>query len=1284
MKAVAKICTTLLFVSLLSVPIMLISGDQMTVEMLVNPVLDSTQIIALIQNDSALVPLQRAAFIAHDSDSYIDDFAYMAAVPTGVFSHSGTRYVSPVIFVSGSESEQWLVEDWAEYLNADGGVTQAISVGDIHESTLLEIQETLGTRVYPRITGTTPADIAAKLAVSEWSSTDTVVLALAETDFEEPSLTEGSFDYQFLNRATDSSEFLTSITSDSPHSIDFAPPSWAGWIEGSFNWTGPEIMTHTLVDPFGNVVDYSVYVQILRERSTSSVPSPMPLLFWIPRTSNGTWSMVIDPVTVVTDDIEVDYTLTYHPGFSRTIDVPASANWLNVSLSWDNAATDLNLALIDPDGRLAFWAPIGSPLSQPGGESIEFPYPMAGEWTVVAAWLDASAEQNNVDLDWSISTIADDIQYYLESASNGAVLASLLNVPLLYVTETEIPQITQWAINRLGASNLILVDPGALQSSSLTTALSSLGLFVNISTYPGMTSMIRALSGENDIVVTLPIGDGKEFFGPATYSGAFHGAPVFSLCGDDNVVPTRASETWAPYLIGPEIEIYITSRYTTRTENGWYDERIPNKYSMMESADEFTSFVTDRGAYNASATQSVVVVSPVDILKVSFDRSLQSHFSPGRIPSNDPAMASVMINRGSLHRFLYLTADARDSTLLTLYAYTYGGIAVDNDLNAHQIYQIEQIENPLEAAGFTIEPHIGRAAVFSTLASQVAFWSMSTHGTLTELPTDPPLRPNGPGMFSLRDTDLSYGMETATERDHDPPGSVGPDGLVNPVLYSENSHHILVTTAELDASLGNIGSPIVHITACLLGGSRMPEMLMEHGAVGVMAAPRTVYFRAAGLLSIFFTEELAAGNSTGTSLNYALTSVSADYTDPIVGRDPQDYANQQVLYGDPEVHLYYDTTSPRIPGVDPTTTSFDQHIPGRGVIAVAGLGSSSYLPSALSSIGIEFDYYETSNYSDFSEILSLRRTVLVEPGVLSTLQADLSSDQANLERFVNDGGSIVLLGVSGNLSWFPWPLTHDSSSTGSEIVIDDSDHPLVTVPNILGSIVGYEGHFSSVWSNFSVIATDDSSNPVIVAGAIGSGKVAVTTTHPTGLEQSLTLSNAVRWSEEPSLILKNARLSQVIIWEGDYVGITLEIKDLYAENVLGIEIEVWLNSTSVTATQDEPGVFTIDLDGDWTTGRTGTFNLLIHAWREGYDTLTLEIPGFIYIRPSPLPLLLVGGGVLATIVIGYVYMKRRRGESIFSRDRGRKDGRFRDKSEEERRTRREKDERFDAREVFDV
>ena len=47
-------------------------------------------------------------------------------------------------------------------------------------------------------------------------------------------------------------------------------------------------------------------------------------------------------------------------------------------------------------------------------------------------------------------------------------------------------------------------------------------------------------------------------------------------------------------------------------------------------------------------------------------------------------------------------------------------------------------------------------------------------------------------------------------------------------------------------------------------------------------------------------------------------------------------------------------------------------------------------------------------------------------------------------------------------------------------------------------------------------------------------------------------------------------------------------------------------------------------------------------------------------------------------------MKRRRGESIVSRDRGRKDGRFRDKSEEERRTRREKDERFDAREVFDV
>ncbi|MHA2603385.1 MAG: hypothetical protein AM324_014785, partial [Candidatus Thorarchaeota archaeon SMTZ1-83] len=37
--------------------------------------------------------LRRATFVYNDPSSYMDDFAYMAAVPTSVFFHGGAQYV---------------------------------------------------------------------------------------------------------------------------------------------------------------------------------------------------------------------------------------------------------------------------------------------------------------------------------------------------------------------------------------------------------------------------------------------------------------------------------------------------------------------------------------------------------------------------------------------------------------------------------------------------------------------------------------------------------------------------------------------------------------------------------------------------------------------------------------------------------------------------------------------------------------------------------------------------------------------------------------------------------------------------------------------------------------------------------------------------------------------------------------------------------------------------------------------------------------------------------------
>ena len=1224
-----------------------------------------------------VTPLRRATFVASNPESLVDDFAFMAAVPTSTFAYGGHTYVSPLVYYTESESERWLIDDWVEYLGPDGGVSQAVIVGDMQESSVLNLQQVLGSIVYPRIEGNSSAEIAAKLALMDWRTSDVAVFAIANDTLGLPRVVTGSVSHTFVNNPTTTQTQSVSVSTKDPVYVPFTPPSGAGWLEGSFNWTGDEIFTHVLLDPYDAPVDYSVIAQTYMERLVSN---PVPLYFWVPKSADGEWNVILRPVSI-TDTISVDCEIKYHAGFTQAISVPSSARWLNVTIDWNNAATDLNLALIDPAGRLGQWAPAGSILSNPGRESISLPYPMAGNWTAVVAWMDSTTESNDVLLSWSVVSLPESLQAYLESAANGAVLASLLNAPLLYVTDDTVPEVTQWAVDRLGVNVSFLVDPNNIHSSTLTDALGLFSFVQDLNNYPLVSSWIKAVSGRSDVVVTVPTGTGNELFAPAALSGAVHGAPVFSLCGDDNTLTTRAEETWAPYLVGPEIDVYITSRYTTRTENGWYDERIPNRYSMAESADAFQQFLEDRNAFNATSSQSVVIVSPVDNIKVSFDRSLQCHFSPGRIPATESPAASVMISRAALHRFIFRTADSANQALLTMYAYTDGATYPDNYLNSHVIQQYDDSVSALESAGFTIASHVGYSEVFSVLSSQPGFWSMSTHGTITRLPTDPPERPGGLGIFSMRDADAPYGFEVSVaERE----STTDSDQIVNPVAFqAEAVHHVMKTTGELEQAIGSLGSPIVILTACLLGGSELPLMLMEHGAVSVIASPRTVYFLPAGLVCVLMTQAIAAGNTTGSALTESLKTVSYDYSDPPSG-DPRDYANQHVLFGDPEIRLYDTVSHPRVTSVNPMNTTFGNHVPGRGVAAVAALGVSSYLPDSLLVLGVDSDYYESTNYSDFISLLPLRRVVIVEPGSLGTLESVMAASASKLDDYVRSGGILVLLGVSGDIEWLPWSVSLNESNSGPSIVISDPTHPFMSVPNELADSTGFQGHFDSVWANLSVLATDGS-DPVVVAGVVGTGKLCLTTTTPAGPEQTATVENAVTWGEQPSLVLKRVTLNEYVIWEGDRVVVTLEIADLIGTGTEDVTVRVWLGPYQLAVDEVGGGAYTVTLDEQWTSNRTGTYDLRVNAMKAGHDTLSLLLVDFMYIRPSPWLAIGVVAAVAGVLVVGALYIRHRKGGKLFSESRPRRSSEKQvDRAKEERARQKERDEKVDPSEFFGV
>jgi hypothetical protein len=1221
------------------------------------------------------VPLRSIHFVAPDPTSYIDEFAYISAIPSSVFYENGTQYVSPLIYSSGSDSENWFLNDWTKYLSTDGGLTQATAIGNFSDAYLTNLQYEVGKKIYPRITGTSSAEIAAKIAVSEWRNSDIAVVSLAKDDFSPGGIITGNASHTFLNDASESYSFAAVAAALTTTSISFTPPSWAGWFEGSFNWTGTEILTHELIDPNGEIVDYSVPNQVGQERL---LEPPVPLHFWLPKTIDGLWTMNITSGLNYLKSLSCN--ILYDPGFTRTVSVPSNSKWLNVTLNWDNVATDLNLALVDPTGRMVMWAPAGSILANPGRESIHLPFPMEGDWTIIASWISATDEQNNINISWRISQIPSNIQEYLESASNAAVIASLLNAPLLYVEPTQIPEITQWALNRLGVTQVWFIDAGNLQQPSLISQLSAFATVKNLNSYTSISCNITGLSGSSDIVITVPTGDNSEFFGPAAFSAAVHGGPIFSLADGENQFVTRAQETWAPYLIGPEINnIYVVNKYQNRAENGWYDERIPNRFSMLKSASAFEEFLSSRGALNTSNAQPCVVVAPLSLLPASFDRSIQSSFNPGRIPAEDPSTSSILINRGLLHRYLFLTATSSDTALVSMYAYTEGASFTCTDYTSYPLYQYENTTDALQAAGFEIESHVGATETFEQLSSQVALWSLSTHGTLTLLPRDPPDRPNGPGYFSMRTIDSPYGFEQSLSVK-----DAGSDGLVNPVLYpAEAANHVIKSTDELEAAIGNIGSPIVILTACLLGGTQMPLMLMEHGAAAVTASPRTVYFKAAGMLSVLVTKSLCQGNTIGQSLSYGISLTSSEYTDPVSNWKYIDYANQQILFGDPSVRLYEPTTSPHVAALDPTTKAFGSHVPDRGVAAVACLGASSYLPNSLAALGVEYDYYETANFSDFIPLLFLRQTVIIEPDILSSFTTDLMTYADELENYVRSGGVLAVLGVTESLSWIKWPISYDATGSGSTITYVENTHPLLLSPNVINESMSYEGHFSEVWSNFTVIGVADSA-PVIVAGSYGSGKVLLTTTNPVGTLRDSFIENIIQWSSAPSILLRSISQSQDIIWAGDRVVITIRLSDLEGNPIEDADINFSLNTSQLNVVEGSHGIYTITVTENWTANNIGTYDVRVYATKNGFDPLSVVFEQYLLIRPFPWLLIGILGGGFVAVVIGWAYLKRRRGESFsFRRERG-QDSKAQKREKEEEKRQREEDAKFDPKEYFGV
>jgi hypothetical protein len=149
------------------------------------------------------VPMKKTTFIGYDDVTLLDDYAYLASIPSSVFfdKTSDKLYTSPLLFyqeelltvdpekqtLNGRQGIDYFMQDWISY-----------SKGTLDQITLINVEkqqldDTWKAKNISMIQGTDTYGIASKIALGNWEYADEVVLAVIQENYSKPdNLTIGT------------------------------------------------------------------------------------------------------------------------------------------------------------------------------------------------------------------------------------------------------------------------------------------------------------------------------------------------------------------------------------------------------------------------------------------------------------------------------------------------------------------------------------------------------------------------------------------------------------------------------------------------------------------------------------------------------------------------------------------------------------------------------------------------------------------------------------------------------------------------------------------------------------------------------------------------------------------------------------------------------------------------------------------------------------------------------------------------------------------------------------
>jgi hypothetical protein len=496
-----------------------------------------------------ITPIAKTYKVVNDATSTKDDFAYLAAIPACNYVDGGQRYLAPIIYINDTtptayyddETSFGVVDDTTQYLSDDWNTYLSLFGKTPDEYTL----------------ATDPIQAAADIASREWASSQTAVVAVDGSGFEDTMKTVLKRT-ALLRRQAKFQEFIGNFSKIKIIGDAYVYPLFLGpkWCALNVSLLGESSSTPSI-----NAI-FPLYMMMQQDWwPTPYDGSGSCIDTYYPVTRMGIWATGYDTITS-----KWTTRITQYAGDRYHFRITDTDSSIYAQLT-TTKPSDLIVFLVDPQGYLRapdvpnwngpvnpihVWNGLSNPSDNPWRTwhpaphtefSAEVLHPETGLWTAIVVPREANGSNVRYTLTVDVKTVNPNRADAVISAANAAVIASLHHYPLLYVNKDTVPDTTANAFSTLGVTKVIFVERGEIGmevrsklpfvEKDLTTMLA---IIDEIKSHP---------SSENYVTVTsLKTQDG--FFAPGAMLAAYHGSPVLRVeeaSGDPARIADRI-HTW--------------------------------------------------------------------------------------------------------------------------------------------------------------------------------------------------------------------------------------------------------------------------------------------------------------------------------------------------------------------------------------------------------------------------------------------------------------------------------------------------------------------------------------------------------------------------------------------------------------------------------------------------------------------------------------------------------------------------------------------------------------------